>query len=157
MGAILSWQINLELIYLNYNILRKDTFIHNLRPRRAQMKTKLSLILLAVIFLVACGPKTGPTPAGTLPPVQSSKAKVSIAIFAFDPVALTITTGTTVTWTNNDNVAHNIAGDDGSWGSNSLATDDTYSFTFTKSGTFSYHCGIHPSMKATITVVTPYP
>ncbi|HEX7541496.1 MAG TPA: cupredoxin family copper-binding protein [Anaerolineales bacterium] len=119
------------------------------------MKTKLSLILLAVMLLVACGPKAGPTPTGSLPPIQSGEAKVSIANFAFDPITLTIPTGTTVTWTNNDTASHTVIGDDGSWGSNSLAKGDTFSFTFTKSGTFSYHCGVHPSMKATITVVAP--
>ncbi|MCX6033853.1 MAG: cupredoxin domain-containing protein [Chloroflexi bacterium] len=119
------------------------------------MKTKLSVILLAMMLLAACGSKAGPTPAGTLPPIQPGEAKVSIASFAFDPATLTITTGTTVTWTNNDTVAHNVIGDDGSWGSNSLAKGDTFSFTFNKAGTFSYHCGIHPSMKATITVVAP--
>jgi len=119
------------------------------------MKTKLSLILLAVMLLAACGPKAGPTPAGPLPPIQSSEVKVSIANFAFDPATLTITTGTTVTWTNNDTASHNVTGDDGSWGSNSLAKGDSFSFTFTQAGTFSYHCGVHPSMTATITVVAP--
>jgi plastocyanin len=119
------------------------------------MKTKLSLILLALILLAACGPKAGSTPAGPLPPIQSGEAKVSIANFAFDPAILTITTGSTVTWTNNDTVSHNIAADDGSWGSNSLAKGDTFSYTFTQAGIFSYHCGVHPSMKATITVVAP--
>jgi plastocyanin len=121
------------------------------------MKIKRSIILLAAILLAACGPTASPTPAGTLPPVQSGEAKVSIANYAFDPASLTITTGTTVTWTNNDTIAHNVVGDDGSWSSNSLANGDKYSFTFTKAGTFSYHCGVHPSMKATITVVTAYP
>jgi plastocyanin len=119
------------------------------------MKTKLSLILLVVILLAACGSTTGPTPTGTSSPIQSREVKVSIANFAFDPAVLTITTGTTVTWTNNDTVAHNVLSDDGSWGSNSLGKGEAFSFTFTKPGTFSYHCGVHPSMKATITVVAP--
>jgi plastocyanin len=119
------------------------------------MKTKLSLILLVVILLAACGTTTGPTPTGTSAPIQSSEAKVSIANFAFDPAILTITAGTTVTWTNNDTVSHNVTSDDGSWSSNSLGKGETFSFTFTKPGTFLYHCGVHPSMKATITVVAP--
>ena len=119
------------------------------------MKTRLSLILLAVMFLAACGPSASPTPAGTLPPVQSGEIKVSIANYAFDPAIITITAGSTVTWTNKDTVSHNVTTDDGSWGSNSLATGDTYSYTFTQAGTYSYHYGVHPSMKATITVVAP--
>jgi plastocyanin len=119
------------------------------------MKTKLSLILLTVVLITACGSAASPTPAGTLPAIPTGETKVSITNFAFDPATLTITTGTTVTWTNNDTVAHNVISDDGSWSSNSLAKGDTFSYTFTQTGTFSYHCGIHPSMKATITVVAP--
>ena len=119
------------------------------------MKTNSTLILVALIMLAACGPNAGPTPAGTLPPIQPGGAKVSISNFAFDPAALTITTGTTVTWTNNDTVAHNVIGDDGSWGSKSLAQNDTFSYTFATAGTYAYHCGVHPSMKGTITVVAP--
>jgi plastocyanin len=119
------------------------------------MKTKFSLILLTALFLAACGPAASSAPAGTLPSIQSGDVKISIANFAFDPATLTIPTGTTVTWTNNDTVAHNVTADDNSWGSNSLAKGDTFSFTFSKAGSFSYHCGVHPSMKATITVVAP--
>jgi len=117
------------------------------------MKIKLSLILMAMMLLAACGPKAGPTPAGTLPPIQPGEVKVSIAGFAFDPATLTVTTGTTVTWTNDDTAAHTVTSDDGSWGSNSLAKGDSFSFTFNEAGTFSYHCGVHPSMQATITIV----
>jgi plastocyanin len=119
------------------------------------MKTKLSLILLIGILLTACGAAAGSTSTATPMPIQSGEAKVSIANFAFAPVTLTITTGTTVTWTNNGSVAHNVLSDDGSWGSTSLAKGDTYSHTFTQTGTVSYHCGVHPTMKATIIVVAP--
>jgi plastocyanin len=119
------------------------------------MKTKSSIILLVVMLLAACSPKASPTPAGTLAPIQSGESKVTITGFTFDPAALTITTGSTVTWTNNDGASHTITGDNGSWGSDRLAKGETFSFTFTEAGTFSYHCSVHPSMKATITVVAP--
>jgi plastocyanin len=118
------------------------------------MKTKMSLMLVGLILLSACGTATSFSPTATPPPVQSGEAKVTIANFAFDPATITITTGTTVTWTNNDTVAHNVLADDGSWGSTSLATGDAYSHTFSKVGTFPYHCGVHPTMKATVIVVT---
>ena len=124
------------------------------------MKTKITLMLVTVLLLAACAPKTSPTPAGTLPPIQfataqSGEVKVSIASYAFDPALITITTGSTITWTNNDSVSHNVLADDGSWGSDSLAKGDSFSYTFTQAGTFSYHCGFHSSMKATITVIAP--
>ena len=125
------------------------------------MKTKISLIFVALLLLSACGPKAGPTPAGTLPTVStavvpaSGEVLVTIAGFAFDPAALTIKVGTTVKWTNQDSVGHSVTADDNSWGSGNLAQGNSYTFTFTKAGTYAYHCGVHPNMKATITVVAP--
>ena len=121
------------------------------------MKTKLSLILLAVFLLAACGSKSAPAPAGTLPPVSaaplSGNVDVAIAGFAFSPAALTVKVGSTIKWTNQDSVGHTVTADDKSWGSGDLKKGDSFSFTFSQAGTFAYHCGTHPSMKATITVV----
>jgi len=132
------------------------------------MKTKLSLILLAVFMLAACGPKSAPTPSGTLPPISlppvtaatstppaplSGNVDVTIAGFAFSPAALTVKVGTTVKWTNQDTAGHTVNADDNSWGSGDLQKGDSFSFTFATTGTFAYHCGVHPSMEATITVV----
>ena len=117
------------------------------------MKTKLSFILLFVMLLSACGQNASSSLVWTLPSTQSGEVKDTFANFGFDPASLTITTGTTVTWTNNDTASHNIAGNDGASGSNSLAEGEAFSFAFTKPGTFSYHCGVHQSMKASITVV----
>jgi plastocyanin len=132
------------------------------------MKTKLSLILMTMFVLAACGPKPAPTPAGTLPPISQSPTSlpaatapaplsgnvdVTIAGFAFAPDKLTVKVGTTVKWTNNDSASHNVIADDNSWGSTTLETGDSFSFTFNTAGTYAYHCGFHSSMKATITVV----
>ena len=119
------------------------------------MKTKLSLLFLATLLMAACGPKSAPTPAGTTSTSMplSGNVDVTIAGFAFSPAELTIKVGTTIKWTNQDSAAHNITADDSSWGSSSLAQGDSFSFTFSNSGTFAYHCGVHPNMKATITVV----
>lgn len=144
------------------------------------MKTQLPLIFVTILLLAACSPKAGPTPAGTLPPiitetpptitsqvpnftpitaptsflqVLSSEVEINIEDLSVNPGSVTISAGTTVKWGNKDYASHTVTGDDGSWGSNSLAKGDTFFFTFSKAGTFSYHCGVHPSMKATITVV----
>lgn len=77
---------------------------------------------------------------------------IAIEGFAFGPAELTVPAGTTVTWTNNDGAPHTVTADDGSFGSENLATGDTFSFTFDTPGTYTYHCEIHPSMTATITV-----
>jgi plastocyanin len=56
-----------------------------------------------------------------------------------------------VTWTNNDSIGHTVTADDGSFNS-PVDPGKTFSFTFTKAGTYTYHCSIHPTMKATIVV-----
>jgi plastocyanin len=78
---------------------------------------------------------------------------VSIDNFTFTPASLTVKAGTTVTWTNRDDIPHGIASsDNGFKKSKALDTDDSYSFTFTTPGTFKYFCYIHPHMLGTIVV-----
>jgi plastocyanin len=82
-----------------------------------------------------------------------SQLTVSISNFAFNPSTLTVKAGETVTWTNQDSATHTILSDSGNEiSSSSLGQGQTYSHTFNQSGTYSYHCSIHPSMKATIIV-----
>jgi plastocyanin len=75
---------------------------------------------------------------------------VSIENFSFNPAALTIETGTTVTWTNNDSAIHNLKS--AQFNSAVLNTGDTFKFTFTSSGTYNYSCGLHPTMTGAIIV-----
>ncbi len=74
--------------------------------------------------------------------------------YAFQPATLTISTGDTVTWTNHDTAPHNVVVTDGpeKFTSPTLQKGQTYSYTFTKPGTYSYYCSIHPDMKASVTV-----
>lgn len=80
-------------------------------------------------------------------------ASVDIVDFAFDSDSVTIDAGGTVTWTNTGDASHTVTADDGSFDSGTLASGDTYSFTFDEPGTYTYHCNIHSSMTATIVVV----
>lgn len=86
------------------------------------------------------------TPAAT--------SSVTIKDLAFSPANITVKVGTKVTWTNQDSVQHDVVSDSGSDSPSSelLSKGESYSFTFTKAGTFSYHCTPHPFMKGTITV-----
>ena len=70
---------------------------------------------------------------------------VSIKNMAFNPAAIKIKKGTTVTWTNQDSIPHTVVETDGSTGPNSayLSNGQTYTFTFNETGTFHYHCSIH--------------
>jgi plastocyanin len=73
----------------------------------------------------------------------------------FTPSQITVAKGGTVTWTNNDSIAHTVVDDLSNVGgpsSGDIQPGSTYSFTFNKTGSFQYHCSIHPSMRGTIVV-----
>ncbi len=82
----------------------------------------------------------------------SPDAEVKIDNFAFTPAKLTVPAGTQVTWTNRDDIPHTVVSDDKSIKSKALDTDEKFTFTFTKPGTYSYFCSIHPKMQGTIVV-----
>lgn len=89
---------------------------------------------------------------------QSAQATnlVTIQNFAFNPPSITVKAGTTVTWTNKDSVAHTVTETDGQTGpsSSDVNPNGTYTFTFSKPGTYHYHCSIHPEMVGTVTVTS---
>ena len=87
-------------------------------------------------------------------PVRAQQASGAVAIdnFTFSPQRLTIKAGTTVTWTNNDDIPHAIAATNRLFKSKALDTGDTYAFTFTTRGTYGYFCSLHPHMTGTIMV-----
>lgn len=83
---------------------------------------------------------------------QVSENTVTIQNFAFLPANLTIKKGETVTFTNKDGVGHSATADDKSFDTGVLAQNESKTVTFDKPGTYTYHCSVHPSMKAEITV-----
>jgi plastocyanin len=83
---------------------------------------------------------------------QTATTEVKIDNFSFGPAALTVAVGTTVTWVNHDDIPHNVVSTDGLFKSKVIDTDEKFSFTFTKAGTFPYFCGIHPKMTGKIVV-----
>ena len=93
---------------------------------------------------------TAQAPAGA--PVAANS--VLIKNFAFAPAAITVKVGTKVTWTNQDTDAHTVTSQNnaGPLNSQPLGTGQSYSYTFSAPGTYSYLCTIHPFMTATVTV-----
>jgi plastocyanin len=84
---------------------------------------------------------------------DSPAGAVSIDNFTFTPQTLTVKAGTTVTWTNRDDIPHTVASASNAFNkSGALDTDDSYSFTFTTPGTYQYFCYIHPRMVGSIVV-----
>jgi len=85
-------------------------------------------------------------------PAAAEEPMVKIDNFTFNPPTLTVKTGTTVTWKNEDDIPHTVASDTKVFKSKALDTDDSYSFTFTTTGVYEYFCSLHPHMKGTIVV-----
>jgi amicyanin len=85
---------------------------------------------------------------------KSAAAEVKIDNFSFGPAALTVPVGTTVTWTNRDDIPHTVVSTDDpkAFKSKVLDTDEKFSFTFTKAGTYPYFCSIHPKMTGKVVV-----
>ncbi len=126
------------------------------------------IVLYVVIALVAYGAvyyfflakKGGYTPTSesqmypmvtATPSVQQTAGNaITIKNFAFNPGTLTVKAGTTVVWTNQDSVQHQIKAD--TFNSQRLNQGDSYQFTFSQKGTYSYSCAIHPSMTGTVIV-----
>jgi plastocyanin len=83
---------------------------------------------------------------------DSKPMEVTVDNFTFAPQTLTVPVNGTVTWVNKDDVPHVIASDDGVFKSKALDTDDKYSYTFSKAGTYAYYCSVHPKMVGKIVV-----
>jgi plastocyanin len=80
---------------------------------------------------------------------------VDITKFAFTPGELTVAPGTTVVWTNHDEVPHTVASKDKRLMSKALDTDDRFEHTFDEEGDFAYYCTLHPFMTGVVHVRKP--
>jgi plastocyanin len=88
--------------------------------------------------------------------VSSTRARaeeitVNIDNFTFEPKDLTVKVGTTVTWTNRDDIPHTVVSA-GKFRSRTMDTDGTFSFTFTAAGEYNYFCSLHPHMTGSVKV-----
>ena len=83
---------------------------------------------------------------------SAETAVVKIDNFVFGPQTLTVPVGTTVVWTNSDDIPHTSVSTEGVFKSKALDTDEKFSYTFTKRGTYPYYCTIHPKMTGKVVV-----
>jgi plastocyanin len=108
--------------------------------------------LIAGVLGAACAPLLG----AIILPVWAQNAPanaISIDNFTFNPKQITVRAGTTVTWTNHDDIPHGIASSSNTFTrSKPLPTDDSFSFKFTTPGTYQYFCYLHPNMVGTVVV-----
>jgi len=81
------------------------------------------------------------------------ETRLTIDNFTFKPATLTVPVGTRVVWENDDDIPHSIVETAGKFHSAALDTEDKFSFTFDKAGTFEYFCGLHPHMTGKVVVM----
>lgn len=129
---------------------------------------KSIIAILAVIIVIGAGayiftkkdnPKASTSQidsaAAKAAPTGTSPGKIDIKNFSFNSAAITVKKGASVTWANNDSMAHTVTSVSGSpdtFDSGSIASGKTYTHTFTTLGVYSYICSFHSSMKGTVTV-----
>jgi len=110
------------------------------------VRTLAVLVLGLTVPLLVAGP-------------ASAAKVVDIDHRAFAPQTVRITVGQAVRWTNNDTVAHTVTPNHGTWGSGVLQPGETFRHVFRRTGTFRYHCSIHPDMtgKVVVRAARPHP
>jgi plastocyanin len=120
-----------------------------------QMHRFVSLVV-AVMLATFAAMMFAAANTGALQAAQSAQSPAAVEVkidnFSFAPVEISVSAGTTVTWTNHDDIPHTVVSTDKVFKSKVLDTDDKYSYTFTKPGTYPYFCSVHPKMTGTVVV-----
>jgi plastocyanin len=106
------------------------------------------IFLLAIILSNSCSKDDNPDTTGGGPGAN----EVFIQSNSFSPASITVTAGTTIKWTNKDDVAHTVTSNTNVFDSGTIISGGTFSFTFATAGTFSYYCKLHPAMVAAVVV-----
>ena len=106
--------------------------------------------IVTIALALAIGLAVSVASAGAESPPAA--AEVKIDNFTFEPQTLTVKAGTTITWMNRDDIPHTVVSTDLTFKSKPLDTDQSFTFTPTKPGTYPYFCSIHPKMTGTLIV-----
>ncbi len=116
----------------------------------------ISVLAFLMLLVIACAPSqpAQQTTDKTIGRTEDSGKVVAVAIrgFKFVPNEVNIKVGETVVWTNEDTASHTVESSDGTLRSDQLAKGDKYTHAFAKAGKYDYICGIHRSMKGSVTV-----
>ncbi len=111
----------------------------------------LAMALLVLGLVWPAAPQRGFVARAQQP---AAPAEVKIDNFSFSPAVLNVPVGTTVTWINRDDIPHTVVSSDDpkAFKSKVLDTDEKFSFTFSKPGSYPYFCSVHPKMVAKVVV-----
>lgn len=109
-----------------------------------------SLAAIVVVAIVLSLAPTSIVKANDQSPAAISEIKIDN--FSFGPQTITVPFGATVTWINRDDIPHTSVSTEGVFKSKVMDTDEKFTYTFTKPGTYRYYCTIHPKMTGTVVV-----
>lgn len=98
------------------------------------------------------GSTVSTTSATTSPGQPTNKARVEIIDFSMKPATVNVTKGGTVTWTNKNSTDHTVTADNGDFSSGTLSPGKTFARVFAKTGSYGYHCKIHPDITGQVVV-----
>ncbi len=119
--------------------------MRNLKMTKRNIFVAASVLVFASVVFIA-GTTHGATAA------DSGKTNVKIDNFTFNPATITIKAGSTVHWTNGDDIPHTVASTDKLFKSKALDTNEDFEYKFDKPGTYDYFCSLHPKMTAKVIV-----
>lgn len=109
-------------------------------------------MVVAALLVVACG-GGGKDTRDEAVVVGRMNETITIEDSTYIPGNLQVPVGASVTWVNRDSALHDAKDDDGAWETENLRKDDQGTVVFDEPGVYPYHCSLHPSMKAQITVL----
>jgi plastocyanin len=116
------------------------------RSTRAACFAGAAMLLLLLILFAGCGGSSSPATTGA----AGNALQVIMTNRSFQPQQITVKVGQAVTWVNQDTLQHDVVAKDGEFKSPLFNNGGTFSFTFTKAGTYPYYCSIHPDMVGTV-------
>jgi plastocyanin len=117
-----------------------------MRKTKMQMAGVAAPIIIAILMIAGSSGMTANAES------SAANADVKIDNFSFGPQIVTVPVGATVTWTNHDDIPHTVVSTEGVFKSKVRDTDEKFTYTFTKAGTYPYYCTIHPKMTGQIVV-----
>jgi plastocyanin len=116
------------------------------------MKIKLYIVVAGILIALQVAGYGQNKTASAQDAKPATEVKVKIDNFSFTPSTITVPAGTTVRWTNGDDIPHTVVSNEKTFKSKVLDTDQEFTFTFDKPGTYSYFCSIHPHMTGKVVV-----
>jgi plastocyanin len=144
-GSTKLYLVDNELsVDTNVITFKIENIMKSMIHRGSRLLAGLAIFFITLTVSSSCTKTNGGTPGPNEVWMENS---------VFNPVSISITSGTTITWTNKDGIAHTVTGNDGQpFDSGTIPANGTYTHTFPGVGLFNYRCTFHPSMVATVEV-----